>query len=715
MTASSSSATATVTSPPALPSSAIISNQTRRENGTTNACQAEFESWAHDSWYWIPTRQSNWISTETYDYPTTLLSTELSECTQTCGTICYAGNITTIISTSRIQFTAVETYGEIQTYPVPPPNCTVGFDDCLSIQTSWSSAITSYSAMPWEYQNTVMEPPPPACSACISTGCTFVGMFGMSLYYWPVTTPVSRDYCASEPANGPNTAYAPDVNHTYVPTTSGPYAVVNGITMYQGNVYISYYEPRVKDNCHQEVTRRSPGHNVLTIASTDLHSIRKFPHVFAPPGVEWDLEPWPVNYDDFNPPTPYSAYAGQRMCAEPGRNTSSCTIVNPHSFFPYMLMPPQIRDLDANWKNCRYDKYAAFDPPIALHTRAGMFSSIVDAQPTSIGNAEPVRTPHMQPAPGQSGGNGVPVATARPGSPEPIGDDQERPSSPSTQLQEPNGNAPTPTGGGKPNAPVFQPTPVITIGPSVIAVDPTGGLIIKPGTTLRIGDPPVIMDGTAVSVGPSGIVVVDAKGTSTIPTPDTVINGGQLLAVGSSIMSIDPSGALVINSGFTLHNGDLPVSIDGTTISVGPSGVVLIDAKGTSTIPNPNSNSLPSNPPLLITVGTSTYTVLNNELIMGPRLTLSISGAAAILAGTTVSIASDGVVVVSSLKTSIIPIESKGAELKPEDEEVEESGGRADKTGSVASGAAASVKNVKLVLQLVVLVCGLVLVPIIGG
>ncbi|KAJ4365014.1 hypothetical protein N0V83_008630 [Neocucurbitaria cava] len=463
--------------------------------------------------------------------------------------------------------------------------------------------------------------------------------------------------------------------------------------MYQGNIYISYYSPRVFDNCLQDVTRQSSGPNVLTIASTDLHSIRKFPHVFAPADVQWDLEPWPVNYDDFNSPVPFSAYAGQRICAQPGFPTSSCTIVKPDEYKPYMLMPPQIRDLDANWKNCRYDKYAAFDPPIALHTAAGMFSSTVDAQPTSIGNHEPVQTPPTQPAPGQSGGNSVPVATSKPGSPRPADPDHPQPDKPSVLPQEPKGSGPTPTDTGRPHIPVIQPMPMVTIGPSIIPVNPTGGLIIQPGLTLRIGDPPMTIDGTTISVGPSGVVMVHSKTTQTIPVPDAATaGGGQHLTVGSSVLSIDPSGDLVIKTGLTLRIGDAPVTIDGTIISVGTSGVLLADAKGTSTLafPDllPHSSQSTTSPPFLVTVGPAIYTVVNNELVLGPSLTLSVSGAAAILAGTTVSMASEGVVLVSSSRTSVIPIESKGVEVGNQHEDVSGSEGEAKETGSVASIAA---------------------------
>lgn len=489
--------------------------------------------------------------------------------------------------------------------------------------------------------------------------------------------------------------------------------------MYQGNIYISYYSPRVFDNCLQDVTRRSSGPKLLTIASTDLHSIRKFPHVFAPADVQWDLEPWPVNYDDFNSPVPFSAYAGQRICAQPGFLTSSCTIVKPDEYRPYMLMPPQIRDLDINWKDCCYDKYAAVDPPIALHTAAGMFSSTVDAQPTLIGNHEPVQLPPTQPAPGQSGGSSVPVATSKPGSPRPVDPDHHQPDKPSAPPQDPNGSGPTSTNTGRLDVPVIQPMPVVTIGPSIIPVDPTGGLIIEPGLTLRIGDPPVTIDGTTISVGPSGVVLVHSKGTQTIAVPDAATaGGGQHLTVGSSLLSINPSGDLVIKTGLTLKIGDAPVTIDGTIISVGTPGVLLADAKGTSTLAFanllPHISQSTVSPPLLVIVGPVIYIVVNNELVLGSSSTLSVSGAAAILAGTTVLMASEGVVLVSSSRTSVIPVESKGAEVGNQDEVVSGSEGEAKETGSVASGAAAVATRRVMQLQVLMLVCMLSMVLVLS-
>ncbi|KAL6707992.1 hypothetical protein ACN47E_003666 [Coniothyrium glycines] len=633
-------------------------NATYTSNTTKNACQAEFESWTDGFWGWRPETTS--ITTFTNVYDLTLTSSEIFECTSTCNDICYAGPVTTSYSTRHISTVYTRTYGQKIPWTEPRPTCTIGFDDCISLQSSYSSATSSISALSPEELAYVQDPIAPACSACVTTACTFLGMFGMSLYYWPVTTSITRDYCATAPANGPATAHVPDKNNTYIPTTTGPYAVVDGITMYQGNVYLSYWEPRVQDNCGQEITRRSPGHNVLTVASSDVHSIRTFPPLFAPADWEWDLTPWPVNFDDFNPPTPYSAYSGQWKCDPNGFPADNCKIVKPANgdadgYHPYMIMPPQIRDLDENWKDCLYDKYAAFDPPIALHTRPNMFSS-VEAKPTSITES---RIVHTSPYPGQPGGIGIPIATRRPESPRPIEsaiDEVEvRPSQPA-QPQLPPGSKPTSTDSPSPGIPIGEPRPVVTIGPSVLPLGPSGGLVLRPGLTLTEGAAPTMVGNTLVSVGSSEIVLVGPQGTSIIALPTKASEYMHLITIGASILPINSAGALIINPGITLRQGDPPRIVDGTTISLGNAGIILVDLQRTQTLLLPDT--IPS-PDQLITVGSEVYTVRGDKLIMGPKLTLPMSGAVAVVAGTTISLGSQGVVIVSASKTLIVPLKNK--------------------------------------------------------
>ncbi|OAK95716.1 hypothetical protein IQ06DRAFT_352000 [Phaeosphaeriaceae sp. SRC1lsM3a] len=574
--------------------------------------------------------------------------------------------------------------------------------------------MTSFWSEDDYYQAYSPEPVRPYCSACVSTECYFNGAFGMSLYYFPATTSVSRDYCASEPAGGWASGYVPNYNHTYVPITTGPSAVVDGVTMYQGNVYLSYWEPQVHDNCGSRILRKNPsGNKVLTVASDAIHSIRTFPDAFAPADVTWDLTPWSVNFDDFNQPVPWSAYVGQSKCAQKGWGTEySCSYVDPSDYYPYMIMPPQIRDLDPAWASCRYDKYAAFDPPIALKPGSNMFSS--PATPTAGGDLPPITTPAT---PGQPGGGGMPLVTTRPGRPQVPDRNPNQDQVPSLHpAQGPANEGPSPT-----RAEPDVPLPSITIGTSVIPVDPNTGVVIQPGVTLRPGDPPASFDGTTFSMGPSGVVIADGKGTTTFAVPsanpqpplltvgtsvlpldtpgEVIIKPGVTLkpgqsavtidgttmsigasgvvmidskgtvtmnvpplgvatpaiTAGPSILPFDATGGLVIRAGQTLRPGDPPIAISGTTYSIGPSGVVIIDSKGTSTLPFPVSKEY-------ITVGSDTYTLMNGKLTVGPKLTLTGPGGMAILAGTTVMMKSGRVEVVIGKETSIVPMKSKGGD-----------------------------------------------------
>ncbi|KAH8730264.1 hypothetical protein GQ44DRAFT_723701 [Phaeosphaeriaceae sp. PMI808] len=719
---------ATVTHPPLLPPTSLL-YPNAKSNGTTNstknACQASYEAHEYSILYPEDIETTGSMKTSIHSWSwawdLTTFSTEHYQCIQTCGSICYAGSISTEISTSLYVDIGTRTYTAYEDPPSGPlPNCTIPFNECLILQTSYSSAITSYYSMDDTYQALNTEPVRPYCSACSSTSCYFNGMFGMSLYYWPATTSVSRDFCASEPVGGPVSSHILDINHTYIPKTTGQYAVVNDITMYEGNVYVSYYEPQVYDNCGKSVRRQQSGGNrVITIASEALYSIRKYPNALAPFPVKWDLVPWSVNFDDFNNPVPWSAYSGQQMCAMSyGTETSQrCSVVKPGEYHPYIMMPPQIRNLDPAWKSCRFDEYAAYDPPVALTPQSMFFSSQVT--PTDAGDTHPVKTPA---APGQPGGGGMPVITPRPGRPQkPNDDDRINDQMPSLQPpQGPVNGISTPTQGAEH---IDAPRPEVTIGTSVVPVDPLTGLVIKPGVTIKPGEAPSIVDGTTFSIGSSNIVLGNEKGTTTFAIPPaiskqpvitvgssflpidspgrviirpgvTLIRGepaitidGTTMSIGSSgvviidhrgtstvkvpafnvatpaitigpsVVPFDSSGGLIIRPGHTLRPGDPPVAIDGTTYNIGPSGVVIIDYKGTSTIPFPMSKEY-------ITVGSQTFTLVNGKLIMGPQLTLSGPGGIMVMGSTTIILKSGKVEIISGSATSVIPIKSNLPEAK---------------------------------------------------
>jgi hypothetical protein len=231
------------------------------------------------------------------EYNKTLLAKTTFDCATKCDTICYATNVSSTISLSSFSSEETVTYTDKDEYTKPTPSCSIGFNDCLSLLTSYSSASTQWYADRDSSTITSASPIRPSCSACVVTSCAFQHA-GMSLYYWPITTSYSRDMCAWDPINGQASTYVPDMNRTYAPTTTGPYAVVEGRTLYEGNVYLSIMEPYVYDNCGNSISRKNPnGDNVITIASSDLYSVRKYPH---------NLIPWSVNYADFIEPVPWS-------------------------------------------------------------------------------------------------------------------------------------------------------------------------------------------------------------------------------------------------------------------------------------------------------------------------------------------------------------------------------------------------------------------------
>ncbi|ORY11324.1 hypothetical protein BCR34DRAFT_601429 [Clohesyomyces aquaticus] len=647
----------------AATSNGIASNATSTalEGNPGSSCNAQLISYSLASREYFTSHAYLTSKISTQYYTSTVYSHRSYNCSKPCGTtlgaISYCGSVTMNISTTNTYSEYMATYWTNTVYPTPSPNCTIGDSDCLSLRKSYDSYFDSFWAVPESNRVTMTSPVRPSCSAslpCTSTSCAFQ-YAGINLYYWPVTTSVSRDLCAWDPIGGVATTYVPDINNTWTPTTTGPYGVVDGVTMYEGNVYLSVEEPRVLDNCNNEVKRRRPGHNIITIASSALYSVRKYPH---------NLLPFSVNYDDFNEPTPWSAYVGDRYCAN---NRPLCSEVFPHDYHPIMIMPPQIRDLDPNWKSCSFNQYGFYDPPIAVQSVGNFLPSSVNPRPTPSTSPEPV---HEHPQPGQSGTDGGAIVTPAPPKPtsDPPSKSQEPPDpNPPNSAQDPGnsipssnpnpGNnpapgpnpAPNPNPQPTPNAPSNPSPPVITIGPSVIPVGPSGGLVIDPGTTLSRGGPPVVISSSTFSIGDGGLTVISPTTSTNIPFGNAPIT--VPLGPGGSPLVLDPAGSIVVSPGTTLRPGDPAITIGGSTLSIGPSGIVVIGHEGSSsTIP------IPGAPVQVLPFGSTAFTLTNGELIIGPGTTIGFGDpAVTISGGIIVSVGTAGVVVAGPSGTSTIP------------------------------------------------------------
>jgi len=138
---------------------------------------------------------------------------------------------------------------------------------------------------------------------------------------------------------------------------------------------------------------------------------------------------------------------------------------------------------------------------------------------------------------------------------------------------------------------------VISIGGQIFTVDADENLV-KPGITVRIGDPATTINGVAVSAGTSGIILVDPANSQVKSIPFTRPDPGTIITAGMALMTIAPGGGLIVAPGTTLHAGDPSITVDGTIVGVGTDGkatagkpqekTTVVDTDGVTTILDPN-------------------------------------------------------------------------------------------------------------------------------
>ncbi|KAF2178220.1 hypothetical protein K469DRAFT_333871 [Zopfia rhizophila CBS 207.26] len=310
-----------------------------------------------------------------------------------------------------------------------------------------------------------------------------------------------------------------------------------------------------------------------------------------------------------------------------------CSIVRPGRYRPNLVVPDAMRgyfkELFPDTNGCILGWPGLYDPPIAL--RPARYD-----WPSETVRATIPAGPIFETAiPGQTVDSWAPPITPAPIAPE--ASRRPRPGRTKGPHQDPPGIAPNPA-----------PIKVVTGGGQPFQMDPTGGLIIAPGTTLTKGGPAAIVSGTAISVGLSAITLISPSSSTHIPFRKSPIT----FSAGSQTFVADGSGTLVIVSGTTLHSGDDPVTISDAIISIGVSGAVIIDPSSTRTVP------LTDAPSLLALMIDST------GVVFGPGTTLHAGDPAITIAGTTFSVAPTAVVVVDPEgRTSLMKFTTSEAEV----------------------------------------------------
>ncbi|KAF2471186.1 uncharacterized protein BDR25DRAFT_313811 [Lindgomyces ingoldianus] len=542
-------------------------------------------------------------------------------CSSTCGSVCYADVTTTDSTISEITSTQTEVSTKWAKYNGTAPTCTIPSTACKSIWEVWSQSTsvwnTWYNNMgppesepPWPYAT-------PGCKHCSQTGCWIQGSGKLQLYYWPVPTTVARDMCTDFPTKGyfdpwQSGKYS---NTSYTPITTGPSTVIDGNTYYQGNVYLSIPLGSVTDNCRS--TLGGVHSNILlTLASTDIYTNRND-----------KLGIYPIDYADFNTPYPWSAYKGALQDCLTGMNIKMgpwCTrsVVFQDQFHPIVQLPISMQWVDPAWSGCTL-AMALRDPPVAL-SPVSMVITKPAAAPAQTTPALPPSSPKAVATQTKASDPGR--AGHRPGKPE-HGDPEDSP--------RPSGTA------GIQNSPTTPIAPVVTIGPTILPLDPNGGgLIIDPGTTIQKGGTAVTISGTTISIGDRSVTLRSPAGVTSIPIGSA--GSSAHITVGFQELNFDSAGNLLA-VGVTLKQGDPAITIAGSVVSMGVSGI-LITNPGTGVIKSISLSSLQGMQ--VINVGDQALTIdPAGNLVLHDGKTLHIGDPAITISGTVISIGTAGVVV----------------------------------------------------------------------
>ena len=201
-----------------------------------------------------------------------------------------------------------------------------------------------------------------------------------------------------------------------------------------------------------------------------------------------------------------------------------------------------------------------------------------------------------------------------------------------------------------PYAPLHVSPPVFTVGGQSLTALPNGFAVA--GSSVVPGGPPVVLSGTPIALDYSGVLTIGSSSTllpngPAVPTADVYTVGGQ-------IITANPTGFAVGST--TLSPGGSAATISGTVISLGPSGALLIGSSSTNILPTLSAVAGP-----VFTVGSLTFTKSSSNVLVDGK-TLSAGSPAATVAGEQVSLASDGKLVVGSLTTNV-PTSTNGGDI----------------------------------------------------
>ncbi|KAK3636584.1 hypothetical protein LTR56_014057 [Elasticomyces elasticus] len=188
-----------------------------------------------------------------------------------------------------------------------------------------------------------------------TSGCTVQGG-DVELLYWPATTTTTNTIHAEQHAN-----------KTWTTTPQAVTAIYKNLTLSSPSIYIEFKTAFALDNCGQSVGGRYPG-AIISLDPEELYTIQAdFDFFVVTTTVREQLETRtfyqsaPMNYHDLTGLPPGAAFQAMPICvAEP------CDIITPSRYHPQLVLPTQVRALDAAWTTCGLDWQGLWDPPKVL-------------------------------------------------------------------------------------------------------------------------------------------------------------------------------------------------------------------------------------------------------------------------------------------------------------------------------------------------------------
>lgn len=169
--------------------------------------------------------------------------------------------------------------------------------------------------------------------------------------------------------------------------------------------------------------------------------------------------------------------------------------------------------------------------------------------------------------------------------------------------------------------------------------------IIAGGSTLTPGESSITISGTPIRLSPSGVLII---GTHSITIPQITpppTPASSIITYNGLTITQGPNH--IISGGSTLTPGGSSITISGTPIHLNPSGVLII---GTHSITLPQITPAPT----VLTFGALKITEKADRVLVA-GLTLTPDNSAVVISGETISLGSEGVLVVGSSTVELNP------------------------------------------------------------